>query len=529
MNRWEKIFLLLCFPVIALIVVGCSAPVPSQPDVTPIVTSTLRSKPSATSAQTPKPSVTPIVPTPEPPLRTGGPYLAYFRYVDKEEKYVDGAQELVLMDADGVGRNVITLPSKLSDRRSSDYWLYADNLSPDGNWLVYYSGSAGRCFGTKPDAQNYDLALNLLNLATGKTQVIAHLLPANYPDNFLQNAKDLISQGMVDPDTGFSTPEGLVNAIRDAFVCGIDAFAWTSDSHQLAFAGAMDGPSSDVYVYDMETNKIRRMTSGPEEVQFITWSPDEKWIVQSSTWWVGMGTIYSTYAISSDGSKIHTLSSGGITSWYNSHAYFEHSNENVWGNYGLHLVDIENGAVLKIWDGSFYDAEFDPAQGVLAINPHPGYDEFPSGLYLINPKDNLKTRLKDGLWRIYPFGIGNRSFVVVENGRETYFLTSDGQFIPASADLQNISVAPDRQHWVSIGTTLKIFDTDDNILYELPFPLGEKDFPFVTWRPDSSGLFISIAKKLYVVDILGGKIELVETNLTSIANQDMLFAWVGKK
>jgi WD40 repeat protein len=545
MNRWGKNFLL--FLATALLATGCAAPTDNPPGraetPTPAVTAM-----RILMTQTPEPSsipatVTPIwtpvpepstTPTPEPLLKTNGPYLAYFRYADKEEQYVDGDQELVLMDADGVGRKVITLPSELS-RRSSDYWLYAYHLSPDGKWLVYYSGSAGKCFNSGSDTQNYDLALNLLNLATEKTQVITHLLPVNYPNNFLQNAKDLISQGMVAPDTGFTTPEKLVDVIRDAFVCGIDTFAWTSDSRKLAFAGAMDGPSSDVYVYDMETQKIQRMTSGPEEVQSISWSPDEKWIVQSSAWWVGEGTNYSTYAISSNGSKINTLSSirGGIMDWYNGHAYFENSNENGAGNYGLRLVDIENGAVTNIWDGSFYGAEFDPAQGVLAIAPwtekHPGYDQiFTAGLYLINVKDNLKTRLKDGHWNIYPFGVGDRSFVV-DDGSETYFLTSSGKLIPASVDIQNISVAPDRQHWMSIGTTLKIFDADDNILHEIPSPLGEKDFPFVTWKPDSSGLFIAIDKKLYAFDIPSGKIQLVETNLSPVADQKLAFAWVGKK
>jgi len=278
------------------------------------------------------------------------------------------------------------------------------------------------------------------------------------------------------------------------------------------------------------------MTSGPEEVQRITWSPDEKWIVQSSSWWVGEGTIYSTYAISSNGLKINTLPSNrsGIMGWYNDHAYFENSSENGFGNYGLCLVDIENGATLKIWDGSFYGAEFDSTHGVLAIAPwtekHPGYNEtFNEGLYLINVKDNLiKTRLKNGHWNIYPFGIGDRSFVVV-NENETYFLTSGGKLIPASADLQNISVAPDRQHWISIGTTLKVFDADDNILHELPSPFDKKDFPFVTWKPDSSGLFIAIDKKLYAFDLPSGKIQLVETNLPPVANQDLAFTWVGKK
>ncbi|MGC1378775.1 MAG: hypothetical protein WA821_21265 [Anaerolineales bacterium] len=546
MNRWGKNFLL--FLATALLATGCAAPTNNPPEraetPTPAVTAM-----HYILTQTPEPSIIPATvtptwtpapepsttPTPEPPLKTNGPYLAYFRDVDKERQSVDGDQELVLMNADGVGRKVITLPLNLSGR-SSGQWLDAYHLSPDGKWLVYYSGSAGKCFNSGSDTQNYDLALNLLNLATGKTQVITHLLPVNYPDNFIQNAKDLISQGMVTPDTGSTNPEWLGAVIRDAFVCGIENFAWTSDSRKLAFAGGMDGPSSDVYVYDMETQKIQRMTSGPEEVQSITWSPDEKWIVQSSTWWISEGTIYSNYAISSNGLKINTLSSisGGMMEWYNSHTYFENSNENGAGNYGLRLVDIENGAVTNIWDGSFYSAEFDPAQGVLAIAPwtekHPGYDQiFTSGLYLINVKDNLKTRLKDGLWRIYPFGIGNRSFVAVENGDETYFLTSGGKLIPAGADLQNISVAPDRQHWVSIGTTLKIFDANDNILHEIPSPLGKKDFPFVTWKPDSSGLFIAIDKKLYAVDLPSGKIQLVETNLSPVADQNLAFAWVGKK
>ena len=523
MSPWQKT---VVFFTALLLLAGCSAPVSATRFPTTSQAPGSTPEPSATPAPTLTvvPSATPAAAsTTEPALRTNGPYLAYFRKVD-------GQQQLVFMDADGAGRKTITSAPEISgDDTLSFENLRVDSLSPDRKWLAYYSGSAGKCLNFGPDTQNYDLALNLQDLTTGQSQVVAHLLPENYPNNFIQNAKDLINQGFVGPNTGYTTPEKLAGTIRDAFTCGIETFAWTSDSHKLAFAGAMNGPSSDVYLYDLETQKIQRMSSGPEEVQGIIWSPDNKRIVQDSAWWVGEGTIYSTYAIPLDGLGIMALSSstGGTLSWYNNHAYVTNNSENVVGNSHLRLVDVETGQITSIWDGSFIKSVFDAEKGLLVLFALPGPNLNTSGgTYLINIRTGQKRSLDNAFLDTSLFGLGERRFLTrYEN--EAYFILEDGNFVKTDPELGNVSVAPNQQHWISIGKTLRIFDASDNLLFELPSPYSEEDFPHILWRPDSSGLFIGKDKTIYALDINSGKIDLVETNV--IPYPDLAFRWVGQK
>jgi len=79
---------------------------------------------------------------------------------------------------------------------------------------------------------------------------------------------------------------------------------WSPDGRYLAFAGQMDGLSSDLYIYDSVSGAIQRLSSGPQEVGWISWSPDGKWILDGSTYSFGEGMRYAVYATSLDGTIV---------------------------------------------------------------------------------------------------------------------------------------------------------------------------------------------------------------------------------
>ena len=301
-----------------------------------------------------------------------------------------------MMDADGAGRKVIDLPQKMIDAfpyKQSD--LDMQLVSPDGHWLAFYTGSAG-IYEEMPPQGTYELTLNLLDLKTGEQQVIASLLSKDYPNNFVEAAKKLNDQN--------------INAIslHDAFINGItQAIAWSPNGRYLAFAGQMDGLSSDLYLYDLETKTIRRMSSGDQELQWINWSPDGKWILHESLFWVGEGMKYDIYAAALDGSSIHQFPAGLAGDWLNLHEYFEYDGANGPGSFGLRLVDIDTGKIKKIWDGSFDSYAIDKSNmwiAVLAnssdISPYTGsggisYDpDFIPAIYLINLMTLEKMRVE---------------------------------------------------------------------------------------------------------------------------------------
>ena len=264
-------------------------------------------------------------------MATSGPYLAYLNQAGDQV-------EIVLLDADGSGQKRIPYPP---DAASGNTWLPLSNvLSPDGEWLAYYSGSAGTYFG-KIGPDTADLTLHLMSLADGSHRVVTLLLSNGYPNIFTKAAQEL-GQADITAET-----------LQQAFISGIMQSAWSPDSRYLAFAGQMDGLSSDLYLYDTVANTIERLSSGPQEVQWVSWSPDGKWVLDGSAYAVGEGMQYNIYATSVDGATIKQLSRGTpqvvtSTDWLDDHRYFDSNGANGPGSYDLKLVDVNTGKTAEI-------------------------------------------------------------------------------------------------------------------------------------------------------------------------------------
>jgi len=474
-----------------------------QPTDTPVPTAT--QKPA-----------TPTV-TPELSLQTSGPYFSYFREVD-------GIYQLVIMDADGSGRRVIILPRWIADalpNKEND--LDMRFVSPDGKWLVFYTGFVDEMFGIQSGTKKYDLALNLLNLETGETQTITQLLSKDYPNNFNEASKKLNDPYINSADLQYAFVAGIMNSL-----------AWSPDGRYLAFAGQMDGLSSDLYVYDMERKSIHRLSSGDQELQWINWSPDGKWIVHSSVYSVGEGMTFDVYAAAVDGSSVRYLSTdslySGVERWLNSHTYFENDSQNGPGNYGLRLVDINTGKVTKMWDGSYFSYEVDKDGKYLMVNAmlpdispslYSGSDpKFQPGPYLIDLTTRKKARIEfpsDGIspgYVAFPFGFGGQKFVLIGDNSKSYLLSDAGRLTPL--DLQNaqISVSSNSNYWIAVvGQDVQIFSVDNSLISSIAIPVLDVKITDITWRPDSSGLFLIYDTNIYSLNLLDGKINLVETNL----------------
>ena len=369
----RKIILVL---VLVFVVSGCGTTVNPSPSPTEI--NTPLPQPTVASSPTVIPSPSAVVPTSEPPLKTNGPYFTYFRQLN-------GVYQLVMMDADGAGRKVIELPQGFIDSLTNQYGLDMKLVSPNGKWLAFYTGAAGK-WDQMPAQGESDLTLNLLNLVTGEKQIISPLLSRDYPNNFDEAAKQR------------NDPEITAGSLYGAFIAGIiNAVDWSPDGRYLAFAGQMAGLSSDLYVYDMNTQKIQRLSSGDQELQWISWSPDGKWIAYGSAFWAGEGMQYTAYAVTKDGSVTRDLSTGYIDYWLNSHEYFVFDNGNGVGNFNLRLVDTNTGEITTVWRGEFHEYKVNASKDWLALvaltSVLPSEKEKPNfipGLQLIN----LKT-LKD--------------------------------------------------------------------------------------------------------------------------------------
>jgi len=320
--------IILFFLILSL--VGCSSPTEIPVD---FPTVTLTNTPSLTATQKP---ATPTV-TPFPPLQTDGPYFSYFKKIGKEYQFV-------MMDMDGRGRKEISIPNELIESLNNFPDIYS--VSPDGNWFAFHTGGAGIFDPELLQSEGtFDLTLNLYNFSTGEWQVITQLLSKDYPNNFKDASEEL------------NDPSITSAKLHYAFLYGIQderSLAWSPDGQYLAFAGQMDGLSSDLYIYHIETKSIRRLSNETQEVQSIRWSPDSKWIVYHGALEVfETDTKFDVFAISIEGTQAKQISTttSGFPIWINSHSFIEFDSDyELATSFGLRLVDIETGRIRKIWD-----------------------------------------------------------------------------------------------------------------------------------------------------------------------------------
>jgi hypothetical protein len=443
-----------------------------------------------------------------PQISTDGPYLVYLR--DQGNRL-----ELVLMDADGKGEAAFPYPL---NRNVYTPRSLSNLVSPDGSWLAFYTGSLGQASGND-GSDEADLTLNLMSLGiktpAGSTQVITHLLSADYPANFDQAVQEL------------GRSDITAQELQDTFVYGItQSIAWSPDGQYLAFAGQMDGLSSDLYLYNTADETIQRLSSGPEEVQWIEWSPDGKWILDASTYWVGLGMTYNFFATSVDGKVVRSLLKDSPLepgqTWINPHSFLAYHSTNGPGS-GLERVDIDSGSVDKVWDGHIFSQAVDVSGNWLAL-----YDYDQGGLFLIDLKTLKATRVQDPN-PTHVYG----TVAILRNSREParlfmtwdendlslYYLSSNGALTSAGTSANFFSVAPNQADWIAIqDNNIQVFPGSGSQarIFKLPDGMAVDDFQAILWRPDLSGIFLaSSAGQLYTLDFSSGISTLVEEYLST--------------
>ncbi|TES93263.1 MAG: hypothetical protein E3J88_00360 [Anaerolineales bacterium] len=178
---------------------------------------------------------------------------------------------------------------------------------------------------------------------------------------------------------------------------GVDMPKWSPGGHYLAFSGAIDGPSLDLYVYVVTTGAIRRLTDGPFDTGSLHWSPDGKWIVHLAQ--KGGCENDALWAAKADGSEVRLLylspENIGIAGWTGPSTFYVI--EACFEPRTIRFVDIDNNTTKLIFDteiGIVWDFAFDPDSGALvfmAIAEPPIYGFEENGFYLVSPRRTRAT------------------------------------------------------------------------------------------------------------------------------------------
>lgn len=270
-------------------------------------------------------------------------------------------------------------PTKISDLNLDRQDLHRA-ISPNGDRLALVVRN------------DQGLDLMEVGIPAGDTKLIAHLLSVT--------REELIN----DP---LNTKAFASYAISDYY----DNVAWQPGAGQLlAFLGAINAPTSDLYAYDTQTEKITQLTNGPSHAIDPNWSPDGKYILHYGVSWVppfggaigGANQLDGAWAVQvSDGKVISLPKPKSITDhfvgWRDDSHYITYDSDDECFSQNLRSVDVVSGEITAIMDLSFYyQIVQSPENNALLFAGADGCATSPGeGIFLLSADQTTPTRLDD--------------------------------------------------------------------------------------------------------------------------------------
>jgi hypothetical protein len=501
---------------------------PSKPTSTDTILFSLPT-PTASSTATAQPTATNI----PVPLSSEGPWLVYTGKVHGHQGEVYNGQ--IIVNQDGTGRTEITSTCNHENIQESPF-----------NHLVAFSDTI------------------YLFDPTNVTWTLAH---RNWPDCSSEytgdNEKGLLA--VMARGIEKDIPELLIyelpgGKIRDRFpilfkcpeddqACDISnvewwgfEMAWSPSGRYLAFAATLEnqpsefGPSSDLYLYDARTGKVIRLTSGPDSVAQIWWSPDGKWIIMVELHESNYPFTTSVWAVSAGNNEMRKLYSidrypQGILGWLDNSRFIVYSGTSLYDAsdlpaYNLDIVDIDTGELTSLFEGSFFSAELDRDDETVAVYVYltelrEGYEEG-QGVYLFSTS-NTKPRYM-GSGEFQPDWNEELKLFVTDEPCEndpkgTVAFDARGKFQCSYSSLPDSYPAPDGKWQVSIEGGVWL-ETDGKQSVQV----FEGNAVQVIWRPDSAGFFLLAEQNLYYVSLPEATLTLVDQYVYG----PMAYQWLEK-
>lgn len=483
--------------VLCLLLVACrplpaapTAVAPAEPTATDATLATLAPEPTATTVASPEPTVTPAPATAPPAdasptpgaLAAAGPYLAFFV----------GAQadtELRVVNADGSGGATIPLPDGYAPAQAL---ALADSVAADRGLLVLHHRS--------DDERGGLTALNL-GVLDALTGVLVHEVPLLSPA-FPQDLRALYDarvKGQFDDFAGFES----------GFAYGLTSFAWSPNGRYLAFAGQMDGPSSDLYVLDVETGQRRRLTDGIEQIVDIQWSPDGRRILNGSSNEFGEGMLINFYSadLETDGNVAVGSGAAGFAQWVDADTVAVNGQTN--GNFtafDLTFGDAVTGQIVTVWAGGFrswsLDADLKTAQ--IAGCPPRDYSAAACGRFSVDVTTGSATR-------IGPLSDGSQPVSEPASTPEYRALTDRERNV--------LRIYADR---------VEIWPQDGAMIAPAAGPAWQDALSFIL-APDHRHAFILLGDQLLAVDLQTGGTRSVAGGLTLAPYRTSLdYVWIER-
>ena len=478
--------LLVNITLIAILLLpGCAEPAgtlqtepagtsPALPGETSLPTQTLPRPSDTPSPILATPTHTSLPSLPEAPLSTIGPWWIFAAGPEIEPGGIWG------LNADGTGL------TQLFDRPFYPVVPLQALVSPSGDRLAVISAK---------DSQLRGLTLDLIEIPGGQVSEISPLS---------SSATEL--EPSTDP--AMRPPEALVAITQES------SLAWSPDGRMLAFMGAFEGPSADLYLYDLETAQISRLTDGPSEGIRPVWSPDGEFILHYGVRTLGSGAgidMVGVWAARADGSEILELydpsdsSDEILVGWLNDRAAVVYTvSVGLSANLNLRSVNIETGQETLLWAQPFNQVSSDPDSGnflILVDEVAANQDtDLEAGVYLVRPDGTSLPILREvplqGAWSAETglflvrteFGL-----VAISPGGDWKQLHDFSDNLPVANPVTR-ELAWYGMEGLWVGNLISSLDLPQ------PQQIFDKPVTHVSWSPQGEGLYFFGDQGLYFVD-----------------------------
>ncbi len=344
-------------------------------------------------------------------LDAKGPWLLF--QSTKSGDANDRLTDLWVTNLDGSGRAQIAKGAHISN-------LTIANV---GGYFAYIASGNNNGVATKP-------VLNVLQLPRTTSQFQLSLTKAATEPTF--------------------KPEGpALNAEQIFAITVLTSLAWSPDGTTLAFIGAQNGTSADLYTFSTKTKNVARLTDGPSQANRPSWSPDGKHIVHIGVNGFGTGAGYNVegvWAARADNSSVKALYKPSlpytgdevIIGWKDPQTFVTYTWTADIGPVQLRTYNIINGESQMLREKRFDEAVFNLKSGRVLIV----IDQQPSkGIFLLDGVSEPKLISADSGQNIEA-ALGTSGFVINHDS----YVTENGDVRDLPCD--NPQVSTDGQHWV---------------------------------------------------------------------------------